>query len=254
MPDGMAGRLPMCKQHAFRSEESKQATIYVTEKALATVGELVGLDECDRDYLNAKPEPRLNQQEGYYLSTESMRLAVLPVDAEVVRLLSPRGMETYCRHVSFPPELRGVVFSGAPRLPANYASILGYWSPLQITTQHHGAQHCQNLLSEYAVPEIAGYPQDALLSNAVVVCIQNVRTVIAGMAPQNFIEIHIPVDAEMLGMDREKFDSCVAYDVDASLPCDRIYLRVQDVLESPNPDFIAIAVLHTENHDADYNL
>ena len=246
--------IAMCKQHAFRSEESKQATIYVTEKALATVGELVGLDECDRDYLNAKPEPRLNQQEGYYLSTESMRLAVLPVDAEVVRLLSPRGMETYCRHVSFPPELRGVVFSGAPRLPANYASILGYWSPLQITTQHDGAQNCQNLLSEYAVPEIAGYPQDALLSNAVVACIQNVRTVIAGMTPQNFIEIHIPVDAEMLGMDREKFDSCVAYDINASLSCDRIYLKVQDVLESPNPDFIAIAVLHTENHDADYNL
>jgi hypothetical protein len=237
-----------------RQPTQKHATIYVTAKAMAMVEALVGLDECDRDYLNSKPETRLNQQEGYYLCVEFARLAVLSLKAEVVCLLSPSGMDTYCRHVSFPPELRGVVFGGASRLPKNYAAILGYWSPLKVTDQHNGAQHCQSLLNEYAVPEIDGHPQDALLSNAVVVCIQNVRAMIAGMALHHYIEIHIPVDTEMLGMDREKFDSDAGYDISTSLPCERIYLRVQDILESPNPDFIAIAVLHTENHDADYNL
>jgi hypothetical protein len=204
------------------------------------------LDEGDRDYLNAKPETRLNQKEGYYLCTVSMRLAVLPVDAEVVLVLSPKDMDAYCRHVTFPPELRGVVFSGAPRLPENYAAILGYWSPLKVTEHHDGAEYCQNLLNECEAST------GELLSNGVVVSNHGVRGLTAGLAPHQCIEIHVPVDSDMLGMDREKFDSPDPYDVSPDLPFERIFLKVQDVLDSPDPDAIAIAVIHSENHDADF--
>jgi hypothetical protein len=254
--------LAMCQQYAFKADDfghppvpaKTQATIYVKAQALENAKYVQGLDEGERDLLALSPETDPRQREGYYLCMESMRLEVLPVHAQVAVVLSPNDIDTYSRHVTFPPELRGVVFSGAPRLPDNYAAILGYWSPLQITNQHDGAQHCQNLLNEYAVPEIDGHPQDALLSNAVVVCMQNMLALIAGMDPSQCIEIHIPVDAEMLGMDREKFDSDYAYGTSTSPTCERIYLKVQDVLDSTNPDFIAIAVLHTENFDCNLNI
>lgn len=233
--------------------QAKQATIYVSSFALATATEVQGLDECDRDMLATNPETDLRKREGYYLSIEAMRLEVLPVHAEVAVCLSPAAIDTYCQHVSFPPELRGLVFIGAPNLPENYSTILRYWSPLQMTENHVGAQHCQNLLNEYPVPEIDGRPQDALLSNGVAVCIRGVLNLITGMRPDQYIEIRIPVDAAMLGMDREKFDSAKPYGVSSDLPCESIFLKVQDILQSPDSNLIAIAVLHTENHDSDFN-
>ena len=230
----------------------QQATIYITAESMSTLEALVGLDECDRDYLNSKPETRLNQREGYYLATESMRLAVLPVEAEVVLSLTPQDMDNYCRHVSFPPELRGVTYSGAPKLPENYAVILGHWSPLVDSPQYAGAQHCQNLLNQYPVPEVAGIPLDALLSNGVVVLMHGVAALTPKMSGNKYIEIAIPVNAEMLGVDRSVFDSPEPYKISHDLPVERIYLRVQDIMDSPHPDFIAIAVLHTENYDAEF--
>ncbi len=224
-------------------------TIYVTAQALATVTAIAGLDECERDALNGKLETRLNQREGYYLSSESMQLAVLPEGADVALTLTPNEPVQFLHHVSFPPELRGVVFSGAPKLPENYAAVLAYWSPLEITEHFDGAQYVQNLLNEYPVPESGG---DVLLSNGVVLCIRDVAVLTAGLHPNQFIEIHIPVQADMLGVDRELFDSEQAYDLDPSHAWERLFLRVQDALASPDPDFIAIAALHTENHDAEF--
>lgn len=237
-----------------RDQSAHCAHIYVTLKSMQTVESLVSLNDVDRDQLNTDPKTRLNDREGYYLCAESIRLAVLPDGAALACVLSPRTMEAYMCHVSFPPELRGVVFSGAPKLPQNYAAILGYWSPIKISTQHSGAQHCQNLLNEYAVREIDGYPQDSLLSNAVVMCMQNVSALIAGMSADQYLEVHIPVDTHMLGLDRAKFDSALPYDLNPEHACQRIYLKMSDILVSPNPDFIAIAVLHSENHDAEFYL
>ena len=65
-----------------------QATIYVTPQAMATVQALEGLDYYARADLMDKPETDLSQREGYYLSANSMRLAVLPTGADVaVRLV-----------------------------------------------------------------------------------------------------------------------------------------------------------------------
>jgi hypothetical protein len=232
----------------IRNKQNKQATIYITATAMETVKAVHGLDEGERDLLNSKPETQLSNKEGYYLASESMRLSVLPVDAEAVRHLSPCSMDTYAQHVSYPPELRGVIFSGAPNLPEDYAAIIGYWSPLRVTPQHDGAQHCQNLLNEYEVDAST----DVLISNGIVVCISGVTELIAGADPSQFLQVDIPVDADMLGIDRDKFDSEEPYGVSVGLPCEHIYLKVADILASPNPDFIVIAVLHTEYWSVDY--
>ncbi len=230
-----------------------QATIYITATAMATVTALDGLDEGARDLFAWRPETDLRGHEGYYLNASEMKLAVLPEGASVALVLSPADAARYARHVSYPAELRGVVFSGAPGLPKDYERTLAYWSPLSMTADHDGAQHVQNLLQEYEVSET-----DVLLSNGVVMCIERVLELIEGLHHDQFIEIQVPVMADMLGMDRGLFDSDTAYGVSSVLPLavavERIFLRIQDILDSPNPDFIAVAVLHSENWDSPFYL
>ncbi len=105
-----------------------QSTIFITAEAMATVAALDGLDEGARDLLAWRPETDIRGHPGYYLNAESMRLAVLPEGASVALVLAPSDAARYDRHVSYPASLRGVIFSGAPRLPKNYAETLSYWS------------------------------------------------------------------------------------------------------------------------------
>ncbi len=226
-----------------------QSIIYVTAKAMATVKALDGLDEGARDLLAFNPETDIRGNEGYYLNAESMRLAVLPDGADVALVLSPVDAANYARHVSFQPELRGVIFSGATGLPKDYARTLAYWSPLLVSDDHDGAEHVQSLLNEYEVSET-----DVLLSNGVVMCVDRVLELIEGLHHDQFLEIQVPVMADMLGMDRGLFDSDTAYSMSPELPFERIFLRVRDILDSPNPDFIAVTVLHSENWDSPFYL
>lgn len=225
---------------------------------MATVSTLEGLDHYERAILAMKPETDLSRREGYHLNASAMRLEVLPAFADVALRLAPTDARAYRRHVTFPPELRGVVFNGAPRLPDNYAAILGYWSPLQVTSLHEGAQYCQNILNEYMVSfgqpatARADRPQDVLLSDGLVVCINDARALVSGLKPEQFIEIEIPVNVAMLGEDLEGFHTKKAYRGKPGQPCERIYLRVSDIAGSPNPDFIAIAAVHTELWDYGY--
>lgn len=237
-------------------EANAQATIYITASAMATVHALDGLDHYERAVRAMKPETALNNRAGYHLNASAMLLAVLPEGADVAVRLTPAGASTYRRHVRFPPELRGVVFSGAPRLPENYAEILGFWSPLQVGDVHEGAQYCQNIINEYMVSfgqqASAATPPDVLLSDALVVCITGARGMVAGLRPEQFVELEIPVNVEMLGEDLEGFHTKKAYRAKPGQPTERIYLRVSDVRASPNPDYIAIAAVHTELWDYGY--
>ncbi len=229
--------------------------IWITAAQALTVATLSGLDEGARDLLAWRPETDLRGHPGYYLAAEAMRLAVLPEGADVAFVLSPADAAKYDRHVTYPPELRGVVFSGAKGLPKDYERTLAYWSPLLMTADHDGAQHCQNLLNEYPVPEIDGRPQDALLSNGVALCVARVLELIEGLHHDRFLEIQVPVMGDdMLGQDRicGLFDSDAPYLVSPELPFERIFLRVRDILDSPNPDFIAVTVLHSENWDSPF--
>ena len=248
----------------MHKEATAQATIYITATAMATVSALEGLDHYERAIRAMKPETALHNRAGYHLNASAMRLEVLPEGADVALRLTPADARTYRRHVRFPPELRGVVFGGAPHLPDNYAAILGYWSPLQVTSLHDGAQYCQNILNEYMVsfgpPPNSGQsttaapdrPHDVLLSDGLVVCLKDVGVLVSGLQPEQFVEVEIPVNVEMLGEDLEGFHSRKAYRARPGQPTERIYLRVADVLTSPNPDFIAIAAVHTELWDYGY--
>ncbi len=225
-----------------------QSIIYITDNAMATVTALDGLDEGARDLLAWRPETDLRAAPGYYLAAEAMKLAVLPEGASVALVLSPVDTAKYARHVSYPPELRGVVFSGAPRLPKDYARTLAYWSPLLVTADHDGAEHVQCLLNEYEVSE-----GDFLLSNGVVLILVNVLELLEGLQPESFVEVRVPVDASMLGLDRARWDSGEAYGQDIHLPYERLYLKVQTLLASPTPDFAAIACIHSEQWDSSFN-
>ena len=68
------------------------------------------------------------------------------------------------------------------------------------------------------------------------------------MRSEQFIEIEIPVSAQMLGSKLDGFDSAEV----EGRSCERIYLRVRDILDSPDPDFIAIAAIHTDLWDYGY--
>lgn len=222
---------------------------------MATVGALEGLDHYERAIRSMKPETALNNRAGYHLNAGAMLLAVLPEGADVAVRLTPADAPTYRRHVRFPPELRGVVFGGAPKLPDNYVAILGYWSPLKVGDMHEGAQYCQNIMNEYMVSfgqQASAATPDVLLSDGLVVCITGARSMAAGLRPEQFIELEIPVNVEMLGEDMEGFHSKKAYRVKTGQPTERIYLRVSDIRASPNPDYIAIAAVHTELWDYGY--
>ncbi len=232
-----------------------QSIIYITARAMETVVALDGLDEGDRDLLAFNPETDIRRHEGYYLNAESMRLTVLPATADVALLLSPADTARYDRHVTYPAELRGVVFSGATGLPKDYERTLAWWSPFKMSlADQNGAQHVQSRYFEYAVPEIDGQPQDALLSNGVIICLKDLP--IHGLEPESFIEVQVPVIPDFLGMDRWLFDSDLPYAATPEHPSagamERIYLRVGDIRESVHPDVIFISVLHTENWDSNF--
>ncbi len=233
-----------------------QSTIYITSAQASTVAALHGLDEGARDLLASSPKTDIRGNVGYFLAADCMQLAVLPEGADVALVLSPADAARYDRHVSFPPELRGVVFSGAPRLPKDYQRTLAFWSPFKMTVDHDGAQHVQNPMNEYEVSET-----DVLLSNGVVLCIDRVLELIEGLQPWQFLELDVPVMGDdMLGQDRicGLFDSDAPYLVSPELPVavavERIFLRVRDILDSSNPDFIAVTVLHSECWDSPFYL
>ncbi len=228
------------------------ACVYITAAQALTVAALDGKDEGARDLMAWRPETDLRSDPGYFLAAEVMQLAVLPEGSDVALVLSPADEARYARHVTYPVELRGVVFSGATGLPKDYERILAQWSPLLVTADHDGAQHVQNLLNEYEV--IDG---DVLLSTGIVVCIEHVLELIKGLQPWQFLELDVPVMGDdMLGQDRicGLFDSDAPYSMSPELPIERIFLRVRDIQNSPNPDFIAIAVLHSENWDSPFYL
>ena len=68
------------------------------------------------------------------------------------------------------------------------------------------------------------------------------------MTPEQFIEIQIPVSARMLWSELDGFDSA---EVEGPR-YERIFLRVREILASPDPDFIAIAAIHTDLWDYGY--
>lgn len=242
-----------------------QATLYISADAMVTVNAIKDLDYYSRVCSSDEPETDLTTIQGYFLNTNALQLAELPANAEVVLHLTPENAETYHRHVSMPANLRGVIFSGAPNLPIDYAKIIAYWSPLVPTIHHRGAVYYQNVMNSYCVqlvdPDDAGdaavvndakQADDVLISDGLVVTVRGLVALVADLKPELFISLSVPINPSMLGIELEGYRSKEDYRTDPAPLMETLYLRIADILASPEPDYIAISAIRTELSDYGY--
>lgn len=240
-----------------------QANIYISAEAMATVNAIQHLDYYERVSLSDDPATDLTRHSGYYLNTNALHLMELPEGSKVILSLSPADADRYGRHVSIPTNLRGVIFSGAPNLPTNYDQIISYWSLLSLMPYHRNALYYQNVQSEYCVTlidtdgmgEVADdLPEtlDTLISDSVVIVISGLAASLASLNPDHFVALMIPINSDMLGIELDSYRSSQEYRATNPLQSETIFLRVADILASPNPDFVAIAAIRSELGDYGY--
>ncbi|MBA5685925.1 hypothetical protein [Rugamonas apoptosis] len=235
-----------------------QATIYISDAAMATVNAIKDLDYYDRVSLSDDPATDLSTSPGYYLNTNELRLASLPPNAVVSLQVTPTDIATSGQRLTAPANLRGPIFSGAPNLPQDYAKIIKYWSPLVPTTHHRGAVFFQNVLNCYCVKltdsdeageTIAGDgnsgSDDILLSDGLVIIVQGLAAAVEKLDPDHFVALTIPINTAMLGIEVEGYQSTQEYLPFTYEQSETLYLRVSDVLASPDPDSIILSALHS---------
>lgn len=240
-----------------------QAKIYISAQAMATVNAIQNLDYYTRVSLSDEPETDLTHHPGYYLNTNALHLMTLPESAKIALALSPADADDYRRHVSFPTNLRGVIYSGAPNLPASYDQIISYWSPLSLMPYHRNALYYQNVQSEYCVnltntdgmadvdddlPDTV----DKLIGDSVVVVISGLAASLTSLNSDHFVALTIPINSDMLGIELDGYQSSRDYITSSSLQSETVFLRIADILASPNPDLVAIAAIRSELGDYGY--
>jgi hypothetical protein len=239
-----------------------QATIYISAGAMATVNAIKDLDYYDRVSLSDEPETDMTTAPGYFLNTNALHLAELPACTEIAINLTPVDAAKYHRHVSMPANLRGVLFSGAPNLMANYAEIIAYWSPLVPTIHHRSAVYFQNEMNSYCVQLVdpdgtgdaavvndAEHTADVLVSDGLVVIVTGLAAIVANLDPRHFIALNIPINPNMLGIELEGYRSTEEYATDPAPQMETLYLRIADILASPDADNIGISAIRTELSD-----
>ncbi len=230
------------------------AIIYVTTEAFATLQRIKDLDYYDRSLL-IDEEPAIAEASGFYFkNAKKMNFAPLPSQAIIAAVITA---DNACKvQLSFPAELRGCIFEKAPYLPEHYAEIVTYWSGETFNPATSGAVYFQCKLNEYCVDlgdDAMSDPviNDHLLSEGVVISINGLSSVIEGLSRESFIEIAIPLDTSMLGIEQGNFLSSKAYDVHSN-QVDTVFLKVADILDSPDPDHIYIDLLRHELLDYGY--
>lgn len=232
-----------------------QATIYVTSEAYQTAQAIKDLDYYDR--LNLSDEqPDFDKRPGYHLKNANvLKLAVLPDDAMVI---DPAAVG-HPFVMSAPANLRGCIFDGAPNLPDKYAEIVGYWSGMSINLSTSGAAYFQCSLNEYMVnlgPDPLGDPvvNDRLLSEGIVILISDISKLLQGLSPDCYIKVKFPIDPAMVGFELDDFRSTKDYRMESAQGqyFDQVFLKVSDVLQSPDPDRIYIELLRNELIDYGY--
>lgn len=233
-----------------------QAPIYVSVEAFQTAYSIKDLDYYQRGQL-CEDEPGFDNRPGYHLkNANKISLVVLPEGASIVSLADPSSISV---SISMPTNLRGCVFEGAPDLPADYAAIVGYWSGDSINTNSSGAAYFQCPLNEYMVdlgpdPIEAPIVHDQLLSEGVVVAVIGLSTVLPQLSPDSYIEVRFPIDPAMLGLEPDAFCSTKPYGdgTDGSVRYEQVYLKVADILKSPDPNRVYIDLLFNELIDYGY--
>jgi hypothetical protein len=232
-----------------------QATIYVTNEAYQTAQAVKDLDYYDR--VNLCDEiPDFEKRPGYHFkNANKIKLAVLPEDAIVA--IEADAIDFLS--VSMPANLRGCIFDGAPELPAGYADIVTYWSGESINTSTSGAAYFQCPLNEYMVdlgpdPIDAPIVNDRLLSEGIVVAITGISALLHDLSPESYIGVKFPIDPGMVGLEPDDFRSTKAY-ADNAEHCeqyDQVYLKVSDILASPDRERVYIDLLFNELIDYGY--
>jgi hypothetical protein len=237
------------------------ATIYVTKEAWDTSQALKDLDYYDRCVLSDESATDPTGKEGYYLKNAGkLCLATLP-DADIVLRLLPSEVASYSAIISAPPTLRGCIFEKSQCLPDRYAEIIRYWTGETLNSNVANAAYYQqpahayqvDLSALYANPDLYNQRQstpeiDALISEGVVFCITGVGKLVANAADDAFVEIAIPIDERMVGLDNGQFMTGQDYDMNAGR-AQRIFLRVSDIRNSPDPDRLYLDILRYEELD-----
>ncbi len=230
------------------------AIIYVTPVAFATLQRIKDLDYYDRSLL-IEEEPAIAEAPGFYFkNAKKMNFAPLPLNADIAAVITADSTSNI--QLSFPAELRGCIFEKAAYLPEHYAEIVTYWSGETFNPATSGAVYFQCKLNEYCVDlgtDAMSDPviNDHLLSEGVVISINGLSSVIEGLSRESFIEIAIPLDTSMLGIEQGNFLSSKEYDVHSD-HVDTVFLKVADILDSPDPDHIYIDLLRHELLDYGY--
>lgn len=233
------------------------ASIYVTPASLTTMTLIAPLDYYDRVTLSDDPTTDPTHSEGYYLKNIShLAVSALPDNAHIVLQLNAGAPE-----VSFPAELRGCIFERAPHLPPNYQRIIAYWSGAPTNADEDCAVYYQCPAQRYEVPlakpedrsELVGtldsaQPIDALVSEGVVVSLVGLGGLLADAADDDFVSVVLPIDDDLLGLDNGGFLAERVYNA-TSARVERIFLRVSDIRESPDPQRIYIDILRYEELD-----
>lgn len=233
-----------------------QAKIYISKEAMATVNAIKDLDYYDRVSLSDYEATDLTSSPGYFLNTDALDLAELPPHAEVAIHITPADAATYNRHVSIPANLRGVIFSGAPNLPNDFAKKLVWWSPLTPTVHHRGAMYYQNVLNAYCVSlsdideecgtRVVADAVDVLLSDGVIIVVDGLAAIAKNLNSDQYVAVTIPIDTTMLGIELEGYMSEQEYSTGPGQKSETIFLRATDILASPDADQIVISALRTD--------
>lgn len=239
-----------------------QATIYVTQEAMATAIAIQDMDCHTRVSMSDNVDTDMSTLPGYHLKNASkLNLAILPSNAHVALTLSPTSPAPFARVVSMPANLRGCIFEKAPNLPQQYAEIVTFWSGEPVNANDSRAVHFQSPLNEYLVelrPTSGETDEDGetvavdrLLSEGVVVSVTGTAALIDGLLPEDFVEIVMPIDQSMVGIEPDDFRSAKAYMLTDG-PAEHIFVTVADIRRSPNPNHILIDAIRHELLDYGY--
>lgn len=234
-----------------------QAKIYLDRESFEGVQKVKGADyyeRTDEDFEQDFP--------GYALVTD-LEYEVLPEGTVPALRINTDLIDFYRDYVTFPSDLRGCIFENAPNLPEKYAETIAYWGKKVEAPSDTGAVYYQNPLNSYMVElpdsdeEGEKLPMDALVSEGVVVHIKDLGELIAvnQLDPEQFIEIGLPVDHNIFGdeeMNTEVNNPDYEYKVEDTGRREHIFLKVSDILNSPDCQNVYINVLRYELMDYGY--
>ena len=244
-------------------------TIFTTQETIDNLEKIKGLDYYERVADEGHP---CYGQPGWAIHPK-LTLAALPEGSAVGLEINTKVIDFYRDHVSFPVHLRGCVFSKAPNLPEKYEEIIAYWSHDVSAPEETNAVYAQNPMNEYMVDmhkldsddepddeeeaENCRKQMDSLLTEGIVVHIKELGELIKihNLQPDHYIGIGIPVDMEVFGDmegDFNLFDEGHQYNLDMTQSNEKIFLKVSDVLASPDPENVYIEVLRYEMMDYGY--